>query len=150
MGPAAAPTPRRRPVLDRALSVALLGLSSAVLALSAYLHPAAAGVGTHRQLGLGGCTMLQLTGYPCPMCGMTTAFALAIRGRPLDALLCQPFGVLLFALTVATAVAAAVELVAPRGRWRRLWDWLGPREGWIAGALLAGLLVGWIHKLLAM
>jgi Protein of unknown function (DUF2752) len=35
---------------------------------------------THRQLGLPPCTFYEKTGLPCPSCGMTTSFALLIRG----------------------------------------------------------------------
>jgi hypothetical protein len=35
---------------------------------------------THRQLGLPPCTFYDKTGLPCPSCGMTTSFALLIRG----------------------------------------------------------------------
>jgi hypothetical protein len=37
---------------------------------------------THRQLGLPECTFKHYTGLPCPSCGMTTSFALAVRGDP--------------------------------------------------------------------
>jgi hypothetical protein len=150
MTPPADPSWLTGPLLDRAISVVLLLPSATALAFAAWLDPAAAGVGTHRQLGLGTCTMLQLTGYPCPMCGMTTTFSLAMHGRLLDALLCQPFALVLFSLTVATVLVSLFELVAPRRRWRRFWGWLGLKEGWIAGALLLGLLLGWVYKLVVM
>jgi hypothetical protein len=35
---------------------------------------------THRGLGLPACTFYEQTGYPCPSCGMTTSFALLVRG----------------------------------------------------------------------
>jgi hypothetical protein len=35
---------------------------------------------THRQLGLPPCTFYSVTGLPCPSCGMTTSFALLVRG----------------------------------------------------------------------
>ena len=114
--------------------------SAAVLGVAASLQPSAEGVGTHLQIwGMSGCTMLQLTGWPCPMCGMTTTFALAAHGRLVDALLCQPFG-----------LVSLVELARLRGLWRRFWDWLGLKEGWIAAALMGGLLAGWVYKLLVM
>lgn len=138
----------RRPWYDRFVALTLLLPSATPLVVAALLDPDPAGVGTHRQLGLGGCTMLQLTGWPCPMCGMTTTFSLAIHGRLIEALLCQPFGLALFLLTVATALVSLVELVRPVGLWRRAWDWIGLKEGWIAAALMLGLLVGWAYKLL--
>src|SRR5437016_1117396 len=35
---------------------------------------------THRGLGLPPCTFYEQTRLPCPSCGMTTSFALLIRG----------------------------------------------------------------------
>jgi hypothetical protein len=35
---------------------------------------------SHRQLGLPPCTFQEVTGVPCPSCGMTTSFALLVRG----------------------------------------------------------------------
>ncbi len=147
--PAPPPPPlRERNLLDRLVALVLLLPSATVLGVAGYLQPDPTGMGTHEQLGLGGCTLLQLTGWPCPMCGMTTTFSLAAHGRFIDALICQPYGVVLFALTVATTLVSAMELLRPRGRWRRFWDWLGLKEGWIAAGLLGGLLVGWVYKML--
>ncbi len=36
--------------------------------------------GSHRQLGFPPCTFKELTKLPCPSCGMTSSFALAVRG----------------------------------------------------------------------
>ena len=52
---------------DRLVGVVLAAPSSVVLGLSAWLEPAAGGVGTHKQLGLNGCAVLTATGWPCPM-----------------------------------------------------------------------------------
>lgn len=35
---------------------------------------------THTQLGLAPCNFILMTGKPCPACGMTTSFALLVRG----------------------------------------------------------------------
>jgi hypothetical protein len=62
------------------IAVALIG----IFAIAAWLDPYRDGkvwlAETHRQLGLPSCTFKDLTGYPCPSCGMTSSFALAIRG----------------------------------------------------------------------
>ena len=137
-------------VQDRLVGLALVALSGPVLAIAAWLEPDPAGVGTHKQLGLGGCTVLTLTGWPCPMCGMTTCFTHMAHLDPIQALIAQPFGVVLFALTCLIAAVAAVELVAPRGRWTRIWGWIAPREGRIAAFLLIGLALGWLYKLFQM
>ncbi|MBY0233059.1 MAG: DUF2752 domain-containing protein [Gemmataceae bacterium] len=36
--------------------------------------------GTHRQLGLPPCSFLEVTGRPCPSCGLSTSFSYTVRG----------------------------------------------------------------------
>lgn len=64
------------------------------------LEPASSGFGTHQQLGLPACGWLASTGYPCPTCGFTTAFALAARGHFVLAWQAQP-------MALVAAVGAA-------------------------------------------
>ena len=135
---------------DRLVSLALGLPSWAVLGVALYLTPETKGFGTHQQLGLGGCTVLTLTGWPCPMCGMTTTFTHMAHLSPWMALKTQPFGVVLFLLTLATALLALTEGLRPRGRWRRLWAFVAEYENRIALALLAGLAAGWIYKIVLM
>jgi len=135
---------------DRLISLGLGLPSWTVLGIAVWLEPETKGFGTHQQLGLGGCTMLSLTGYPCPMCGMTTTFTHMAHLQPVEALTTQPFGVLLFLGTLATALLALTELVRPRGRWLIVWHWVERYETRIALALLAGLVCGWIFKILVM
>ena len=73
------------PWWGRALLLLLAGLLLLVFATAIYLHPyradgSARREETHRQLGLPQCTFKFATGLPCPSCGMTTSFALLIRG----------------------------------------------------------------------
>lgn len=133
--------------VDRLVGLALFLPSGAVLAIAARLHPDPSGMGTHRQLGLSPCTFLSFTGYPCPMCGMTTTFSLYAHFHPLRAFANQPFGLVLFAATVGAAVLGALELVAPRGRWRAVLRWVDRHELLVAGILLVGMIVGWIYKI---
>jgi hypothetical protein len=50
---------------------------------------------THRQLGLPPCTFKTMTGVPCPSCGMTTSFALLIRGDVWNSMRANCVGTLL-------------------------------------------------------
>lgn len=132
--------------INRLVGAGLGVPSTAVLATALWLTPAAEGFGTHTQLGLGGCTMLTLTGWPCPMCGMTTTFSLMAHLRVWDAVVNQPFGVALFSLTVIASVIGLFDLVSGRGLWRRASAWITRREQILAILLLAGMMFGWLYK----
>jgi hypothetical protein len=60
--------------------IAALGLVG-VFGVARWLRPDPRGFGTHTQLGLYPCMFAQVTGRPCPTCGMTTSFAWFVRGR---------------------------------------------------------------------
>ena len=77
-----------------ALIVLALGLT-VVFAIAAGLRPDPRGYGTHEQLGRPPCAILKLTGRPCPTCGMTTAFAWFVRGRPARSWRANPAGLLM-------------------------------------------------------
>ena len=62
----------------------VLGLV-AVFAIALWLNPydedgTPRRMETHTKLGLPPCTFKTVTGLPCPSCGMTTSFALLVRG----------------------------------------------------------------------
>lgn len=151
--PDAAPAGPNTPTSDpwaRRVSLFLGAPTWLVLGIALWLTPAAEGYGTHRQLGLSGCTLLSITGYPCPMCGMTTTFSHMAHAQPLMALRTQPFGVVLFLITAFLAGLALAELILPTGRWRRLLSWIERYELRLAIGLLVGLIGGWIYKILMM
>src|SRR5262249_60052634 len=50
---------------------------------------------THRQLGMPPCTFYTITGLPCPSCGMTTSFALLVRGDVVNSARANAVGTLL-------------------------------------------------------
>ena len=124
--------------------------TAVLLALARWLTPDPSGVGTHIQLGLQPCAVLTWVGFPCPMCGMTTTFSLLAHFRPMDALITQPFGVVLFAITVMTAAISLLEIVHPRNRWDRLFKRIDGREIVLLSILIAGLSAGWAYKIVAM
>ena len=99
--------------LARAIWWSLAGAGAVVLAAAAILEPDVRGYGTHTQLGLPPCGFRLLTGFPCPGCGLTTAFAHAIRGDWTAASAANPLGLLLF-LFVCSSIPFSV-LGALRG-----------------------------------
>jgi len=50
------------------------------------MTPSPQGFGTHLQLGLAPCSFKDLTGLPCPSCGMTTSFSHFVRGHWLQSI----------------------------------------------------------------
>ncbi len=73
-----------------------------LLLVAAGLRPSEDGHGTHTQMGLAPCPWVVRWDFPCPSCGMTTAFAYAANGDLVTAGATQPFGTLL-ALIAAVA-----------------------------------------------
>ncbi len=117
-----------------------------VLGVARWLVPSPAGVGTHQQLGLAPCTLLSLTGWPCPMCGMTTTFALLAHGRWAEATCNQPFGVVLFLATAVLALAGTVDAMFRAGWIDRIRTVLVRHEHRVSIVFLVGLGAGWIWK----
>jgi Protein of unknown function (DUF2752) len=118
-----------------------------ILFLARLLKPSPSGVGTHEQLHLPACPFFRLTGWPCPSCGFTTSFAHAARGDWLQALTTQPFGLLLFGLTLMTIPVCLVLLI----RRQPPSEWLSPRLVRIVRpALLAAFVLAWIYKAISM
>ena len=92
-----------------------LGLLLLVLLIvAAWLKPNPAGLGTHTQLGLPGCTMYTLLGIRCPGCGMTTSWAYALKGDLPSAIHANVGGVLLCFLAVA--MFPSLMWISIRGR----------------------------------
>ena len=135
---------------ERALALALVLACGAVLVIGWWLEPDASGVGTHQQLGLGRCSVLGSTGWPCPMCGMTTTFALALDGHLIAALRNQPFGVFLLTCTAGGFIVALLELLKPTSRLSLCWAWVERHDSFIAVVLLMGLVFGWLYKCWAL
>ena len=131
---------------NRALGLGLAAPSLVVLTIAHHLTPSPTGYGTHLQLGLGPCLFLQVTGWPCPMCGMTTTFAWMAHGHPLDALRTQPFGVVLFTATFAAAAIGLHDSLTGRSAARAVLQRAARYETRVAAMLLIGMALGWVYK----
>ena len=130
--------------IDKLVAWGALLSASAVLAVAARLQPAAAGYGTHLQLGLPPCNFLLWTHHPCPSCGMTTCFAWMMRGQIAKAFAANPFGILAF-LGTAAAIPAAMVLLWRRISFRRITE-----SAYFTKAVYAGTalyFLSWAFKL---
>lgn len=143
---AARPTPRPRGLLTRVLAGAVALACMGVLGVAIVAVPDPRGYGTHQQFGFGPCGLIVTTGLPCPTCGMTTAFAYAVRGRWVRAFQAQPAGLVLALASVGGLLLSIRAVVL--GRWPA---WL--RDDRIVFRLFIGLLLlllgGWGFKLAA-
>jgi hypothetical protein len=155
LGPLMRFVPMCRPRRGRLYAAAVFGAAVAVLGVAVALPPNPEGVGTHRALGLPPCGFYLSTGYPCPTCGMTTAYAHAVRGHFLDSARAQPVGLLLALLTAwggLTAGYAAFSGRAPEVNWYRIhptslvwWCGMAVVAGW-AVKIALGFVDGTIRR----
>jgi hypothetical protein len=104
-----------QPVLNNWVRGSLLGIAGGLLTvfgIALWLNPYKDGrtwqMETHRQLGLPPCTFKVITarmnggqGLPCPSCGMTTSFALLVRGDVWNSLRANAVGTLLAVFCLA-------------------------------------------------
>ncbi len=142
-GPARARLWPRSSSAERIIQASLAAVLAAGLALGLALTPDPAGHGTHTALGLPPCGMLVVTGRPCPTCGVTTAFALAVRGRFQEALITQPMGL----VTFLGMAGALLVLVAALATGRSCAHLVTPHSVTAAVVLLTALgVVSWIYK----
>ena len=106
-----APFDERGTWVSRLTWLVLWVIPTAVVFTAMRLTPSAAGHGTHTQLGLPPCGFLVFTGYPCPGCGLTTAFAHMVRLEVVGAARANPFGILLFMVSFTTIWVSLVGFV---------------------------------------
>lgn len=138
------PAARTATVRTRLWGAVVFTAAAAPLAVAVWLKPSATGYGTHRQFGAAPCGVLVRTGLPCPTCGMTTAFALAVRGRWIRAFLAQPAGLAL-ALAIAAAALLGLRALLTGRDAAFLFRWVSPYRLFLS--LLVILLAGWGFKL---
>ncbi|MCS7044860.1 MAG: DUF2752 domain-containing protein [Gemmataceae bacterium] len=133
-----------------AIVLGWLGVFAVAWKLDPYLGGKVWLEGTHRQMGLPDCTFKTLSGLPCPSCGMTSSFALLVRGDLVNAVRANLVGVGLALLGLAMIPwgllsawqarwlgfrklepvllkAVVIFMVAMFSRWGivLLWGWLG-------------------------
>jgi hypothetical protein len=86
-----------------------------LLITAACLTPSRRGMGTHKQLGLPDCTIVQWFGMRCPSCGMTTSWSHMLRGHVISSFRANAGGALLALASLACGPWLLVSGL--RGRW---------------------------------
>jgi hypothetical protein len=100
--------------------------------------------GTHQQLGLPPCAFYISFKCPCPACGMTTAWASAVRGDLIHAFQVNVGGTL---LVIAASVAVPWLCVSTwYGRWVG-WKPSAVQFAWIAALFVGITLTDWLLRL---
>ena len=135
--------PSRRPGSHFLVLFAILGATACLPLLAFFTEPDTRGFGTHEQLGFAPCRMIEWTGVPCPGCGVTTSVTLAVQGRPLDAAMVQPFGLLTAITLPLLALWALVGHLRGVDLYRQIEERRAP---WVRGGLLL-MLAAWIYKI---
>ena len=147
LGPLARYKRAADPLRSRLVALLVLAGLATPMVVAAFLTPDPSGAGTHRQLGQPSCTMLVVTGYPCPTCGMTTAFAHAVRGEWIAGFHAQPFGWLLAVMLMFGTCLAAVSVVTGR-TWVINWYRVPPIR--LVFGMLLLYAAGWAYKIIAV
>ena len=129
------------PPLKR-VALALLGcLPVGLLATAAFLQLSPSGIGTHTQLGMPECGIVRMFGMRCPTCGMTTAWAHAVRGQFGQAATANVTGLLLAVLAPLAACWLLVSAICGR------WCPLRPQANLVLGLAAAVMTVGLVDWL---
>ena len=131
------------------VAVALTGVFAAAFRIDPYdADGNPQSMATHTQLGMPPCNFVTLTGKPWPACGMTTSFALLVRGDVTASARANWVGsviCVLWALTLVWAVASGVRgtmLFVPEGRGELVFTVT-------VGALLTLMLARWTVVLIS-
>lgn len=132
-----------------AIAVAL----ATVFAIAFWLNPYNADgsprrMATHTQLGMPPCNFVMLTGKPCPACGMTTSFALLVRGDVAASMQANWSGTLIAVIWAFTLVWAVIGGIAGRALF------IPPGKGEtiltvMVGIVLVMMLTRWVFLLLS-
>ena len=144
LGPLITLEPLEGRVFGRLYAAGTAAAAIAILVTAFRLQPDPRELGTHRQLGLPPCGFYVMTGLPCPTCGMTTAFALAVRGRVVHAIQALAAG---FVLALATMVVAGLGLFTMVTGRRVALNWYRLNPVRLIWLMSFGFLLAWGLKI---
>jgi hypothetical protein len=89
------------------------------------------------------CLLRNLTGLPCPTCGMTRSFCAVSRGEVGRAIDLHPLGLVVYAVFALVMVRSCLIAISGRMRWKRA----GRAFVWSVPILAAATILVWIARL---
>jgi hypothetical protein len=114
--------PARLGLVQRLAMVAAGSVLVGLLVTAWRLTPNPYGMGTHQQLGLPPCTIVQWFDMPCPSCGMTTSWSHMMRGHVVASFQANAGGALLALVAIGCGPWLVVSGL------RGCWTLARPRE----------------------
>jgi|LSQX01.2.fsa_nt_gb hypothetical protein len=103
---------RRTDAVTKRDTVYVMIVAVAVLIAARLLPPEPDGYGTHQRLLMPPCLFRAATHLPCPLCGLTTAFARTGRGDFTGAFEAHLLGPMLYVSTVVIALSCLLALIS--------------------------------------
>jgi hypothetical protein len=125
----------------RVFAAMIAAAMAAILVVAWRLEPHPSGYGTATELTWPACSVVTNTGWPCPMCGMTTSVSATVHGQWGLAWRAQPFGLVFTAGVLAAVLLATVVAIRPMMGLRYLAAMRLNRWWVLVGAVM--LLTGW-------
>ncbi len=107
----ARPSPRRGTLGSRVTWLIFFIMPASVIGLSSWLTTARLDDTAHPLFGLPPCGFKLVTGLPCPGCGLTHSFTAMAHFDFVGAVYANPFGVILFLVSLTTIPVAALGFV---------------------------------------
>jgi hypothetical protein len=143
--PSAYGGPRTIPWWLRGILVIGGAILATLLFTAFMLAPERRGFGTHRQLGLPPCTLVQTIGMRCPSCGMTTSWACLTKGQVFKAFAMNAGGALFGIYSIFLAPYFLGSGLSGRWIWRRPNEWV---VLFIGVTVMGTTLIDWTFRVL--
>lgn len=95
------------------------------------------------------CIIKNVTGYPCPSCGTTRAVSFFLKGRIIESILLNPFGIIVAVIMTVFPIWVLVDIVLKKDSFFKAYKKTETiiRKPWIAIVLVVLVLLNWIWNI---
>jgi len=95
------------------------------------------------------CIIKSVTGYPCPSCGTTRAVSLLLKGKIIESILLNPFGIIATVIMTVFPLWVLTDIVLKKEtffRWYKKSEAI-IRKPWLATILILLVFINWIWNI---